>query len=151
MRRSKTLIPLSHDHHHGLRLAALLKNIDIIYENLPNDTRGKIEYTKDAWENELNIHFENEEQILFPAVKGKNKEIDSLIDELLVEHVEIKTAIADLNNNSDAENQLIDLGNKIENHIRKEERILFDKIQEQFSESELKKIVGEIIPVKKYC
>ena len=76
MKRHKALIPLSHDHHHGLLLAQLIKKNAPDYKGLPKDLNGKIKYTIDIYNSSLKQHFDDEEKILFPAVTGK----DALLD-----------------------------------------------------------------------
>ena len=148
MKRNASLVPLSIDHHHGLILAALIKKDAPKYEKLPQSLDGKVDYTLKAWENELIIHFKNEEDILFPAVKGKSNELDSTIEELLEEHVKIEGLVNSLKTGSDKKAILDELGNILEGHIRKEERILFEEIQKLFPEEELAKLIGAIEPVK---
>lgn len=148
MKRHKHLIGLSHDHHHGLRLAQLIKSDAPEYKDLPNDVEGKVKYTIDAWENELNHHFENEEKILFPAVTNRDEEVDNLIDEIIIEHEQIEQLVNQLKAGKDKVDTLDDLGHMLEHHIRKEERELFDRIQKVFSEEELEKLVDKIEPVK---
>ena len=150
MKRHKSLIPLSQDHHHGLMLAQLIKRGAPEYKGLPTDTDGKIKYTRESWENELKIHFLNEENILFPSVKGKNIEIDELIDNLLTEHREIEKMIAKLEVNNESEEKLNELGEKLENHIRKEERILFQQLQISCID-ELGHLAEKILPAKNVC
>ena len=150
MKRHKTLVPLSQDHHNGLMLAQLIKKDAPQYKGLPTNIEGKIIYTKDIWENELKTHFLNEEQILFPAVRGKNEEIDNLISELIAEHKTIKVKINDLRVNDNIITDLNNLGMILEKHIRKEERILFQKLQ-HYCLNELKEIEGRITPANKSC
>jgi iron-sulfur cluster repair protein YtfE (RIC family) len=148
MKRHKNLIGLSHDHHHGLRLAQLIKKDAPEYKDLPNDIEGKVKYTINAWEEELQYHFKNEEEILFPAVENRDERIDELIDEILIEHEEIEFKIKQLQSSNDKEEILNDLGYILEQHIRKEERELFDRIQEVFGEEKLDKLIEKIEPVK---
>jgi iron-sulfur cluster repair protein YtfE (RIC family) len=150
MKRHKSLIPLSQDHHNGLMLAQLIKKGAPEYKGLPSDINGKVQYTIESWENELKIHFLNEEKILFPSVKGKYSEIDMLIDELINEHKEIKQKIDKLKIQDDLQNSLNDLGNFLEKHIRKEERILFQKLQESCLD-ELEEIEDKIMPANTSC
>lgn len=150
MKRHKSIIALSHDHHHGLMLAQLIKKDAPEYKGLPTDLIGKVNHVKESWENELKLHFENEENILFPFAKGKDKEIDNLIDEILDEHKLIETLVKSLNTTTDIESTLDQLGKALESHIRKEERELFQKIQLSFGE-ELNKLEGKIIAVKDDC
>jgi iron-sulfur cluster repair protein YtfE (RIC family) len=150
MKRHKSIIALSHDHHHGLMLAQLIKKDAPEYKGLPTDLIGKVSHVKESWEKELKLHFDNEENILFPFVKGKNEEIDVLIDEILEEHNLIESLIKKLDSHSDVESTLDQLGKTLESHIRKEERELFQKIQILLGE-ELNKLEGKIIAVKDNC
>ncbi|MCH9030193.1 MAG: SWF/SNF helicase family protein, partial [Bacteroidetes bacterium] len=81
MERHRALHSLSHDHHHGLILAQLIKKGSPQYKNLPNTTEGKKDYSIRFYNYKLIKHFEDEEKILFPVVNGKNDEIDNLIEE----------------------------------------------------------------------
>lgn len=150
MKRHKSLIPLSQDHHNGLMLAQLIKKGAPKYKGLPTDIMGKVKYVKDSWENELKQHFENEEKILFPVMKGKDDGIDILIEDILEEHNKIRSLVADLSKTENYETALNDLGILLEGHIRKEERQLFVKIQALF-ENELNDLEGKIIAVKNDC
>jgi hemerythrin-like domain-containing protein len=86
-------------------------------------------------------HFRNEENILFPAVEGKNEKIDELINTIKDEHKQIKSLVSKLDGESN-ENILDEFGYLLEAHIRKEERELFIMIQEELSEEELN-LIGE--------
>lgn len=148
MKRHPALIPLSHDHHHGLLLAQLIKKNAPEYKGMPNDIEGKVKYVQNAWENELTKHFEHEEKILFPISRGKDEEVDKLIDEIIQEHALIKKIVESLSDKTGIVDKLDKLGRTLENHIRKEERVLFLKIQEVLSDIELKRLEGAIKPVK---
>jgi len=144
MKRHKSLIFISHDHYHGLQLAQLIKKNSPEFKNLPNDLEGKKNYTINFYENDLLHHFYLEENIILPAVKGKNKEIDKLFDEIIIEHKNIENAIESLKDNNNIENKLNGIGIMLQNHIRKEEQVLFEKIQKVLSESELQKLEEEL-------
>ncbi len=137
MKRHNNLIPLSHDHHHGLVLANLIKLNAPAYKGLPNELSGKIEYTKKFFNMELVRHFKEEEEILYPIVKGKSKEIDILFREIFVEHLQIKKLVEQLDSSPEPQIILDKLGRLLESHIRKEERELFEKIQNEFNNGEL--------------
>jgi iron-sulfur cluster repair protein YtfE (RIC family) len=96
---------------------------------------------------DLKLHFWNEENILFPLVKGKNNKVDELIEEILVEHSKIKNLIVELDTTENYETTLNDLGVLLEQHIRKEERQLFVQIENHF-ETELNEIEGKIVAAK---
>lgn len=138
MKRVKALYNLSHDHHHGLRLAQLIKKGAPDYRNLPGSIEDKTEYTIKTYETELKPHFIKEEDILFKLAKGKNAEVDLLIDEIIFEHKKIAEIVELLKTGENNENSLNELGNLLADHIRKEERNLFMKIQNLLSDDELK-------------
>ena len=150
MKRHESLIALSHDHHHGLMLAQLIKMGAPEYKGLPTDLTGKVNHVKETWEKELKLHFENEEKILFSFVKGRATELDMLIEEILEEHIQIKNLIKSLDLAENQEDILNILGTKLEEHIRKEEREVFQKIQALFKD-ELNELNGKIIAVKDSC
>jgi iron-sulfur cluster repair protein YtfE (RIC family) len=140
MKRNKNLILLSHDHYHGLSLANLIKKNAPEFSRLPNDMPGKLRYTLNAYDNELIQHFFEEEEILFPAVEGKDPEIDELIEEVLEEHCRIRDLVFCLRAGVSIEDNLDRLGCLLEKHIRKEERILFKKIEDILTDEEMKKL-----------
>lgn len=144
IKRDKALHILSHDHHHGLILAQLIKNGSPQYKNLPNTAEGKKDYSINFYYDELIKHFKDEENILFPVVNGKDDEIDNLIEEIVTEHKKIKQLINQLESNEDVENTLDELGNMLESHIRKEERYLFMKTQEILTGDELTSIEKQL-------
>lgn len=144
MKRHKALILLSHDHHKGLLLAQLLKKNAPPYKGLPTDPDGKMNYAIEAFKSDLTIHFKDEEEILFPLLRNQTTEIDKLIDELLDEHKIIEAGISSLNNSDDLVNDLDKIGVVLEEHIRKEERILFQKAQSILSDNELSSIENGI-------
>lgn len=150
MKRDKSLIPLSQDHHNGLMLAQLIKKDAPVYKGLPTDSTGKVKYAIEKWKSELIPHFNNEEKILFPFVRGRDKEIDKLIDEILREHKILNELFELLESESSVENTLNEIGILLENHIRKEERELFQLIQKVFGDK-LKKLEGKIFQVKQMC
>jgi iron-sulfur cluster repair protein YtfE (RIC family) len=137
MQRRKEIQILSEEHHHGLMLAQMAKKNAPEFKNLPNDIDGKIKFAEEAWNDELEEHFRKEEEILFPAARGKKKEIDDLMDELLEEHVTIKDLIFSLRDAENKEEKLHELSQAMDKHIRKEERQLFEMIQDTLTDKEL--------------
>jgi iron-sulfur cluster repair protein YtfE (RIC family) len=133
-------MPLSREHHDGLIAAQLLKKGAADYKGMPTDFKGKSEYIVQFYYSHLIPHFQNEEDKLFPQVKGIDKNIDSLIIEIIQEHNLIKNYIKAVEENNHTEETLDQLGKLLDDHIRKEERVLFELIQNKCSESELEKI-----------
>lgn len=140
MKRHNALILLSHDHHHGLLLAQLLKKNAPAYKGLPSDTEGKISYALEKFKTDLAIHFDDEEKILFPILKGKTNEVDELILELVEEHKQLREKIISLSDTDNPEDRMDEIGHLLEKHIRKEERNLFQKAQQILVKEELSDI-----------
>lgn len=154
MKRHPALIPLSQDHHHGLLLAQLLKRNAPEYHGLPKDLLGKMNFAKEMYHKELEHHFRDEEQLVFPYLKGKDVELDNLIAEILNEHIIIKEKILSLDDNPKLIDQLDEIGKILNEHIRKEERVLFEKAQTILNDEELKMIENkfdESRPQTKSC
>jgi len=149
MKRHKSIIPLSHDHHTTLMMAQAIKK-NFINTDLGNSTiSNKIKYVIQAYNTELLPHFNHEETLLFPLAIGKDAELDKLINEIVEEHDKIGEAISHIKDGNQEQN-LDDLGFLIESHIRKEERIVFLKIEEIVGD-ELNIIEGQIIAVSDSC
>lgn len=138
MKRHPALIPLSQDHHKALLLAQLLKRNAPEYHGLPKDLIGKMNFAKEIYHTELEHHFKDEEDFVFPYLKGKDVELDTLISQILNEHIILKEKILSLVDNPNLVDHLDEIGNILNEHIRKEERVLFEKAQTILSEDELK-------------
>jgi iron-sulfur cluster repair protein YtfE (RIC family) len=145
MKRNKNLVLLSHDHFNGLTLANLIKKGAPVFSRLPNDIPGKLRYTLNAYDSEIKQHFLDEEEILFPAVEGRDPEIDKLIEQVLEEHCRIRDLISALRVGIETEENLNRLGSMLEKHIRTEERILFNKIETVLEQNELEELGTKII------
>jgi len=142
MKRHPALHPLSHDHHQGLILAQQLKKGAPQYKGMPSTLEGKKDYAVSFYKSELVQHFKDEEEILFPSVLGKNEKVDSLIQEVISEHRKLESLVNELEKTNQLENVMDELGQLLEKHIRKEERILFVEIENILLDDELE-IIGE--------
>ena len=149
MKRNPALYTLSHDHHQGLILAQQLKKGAPQYKGMPSTLEDKKEYTLSFYKTELVKHFQDEEEILFPAVKNKNDELDRKIAEIISEHRKMESLIKDLEETDQLQNVLDELGQLLEKHIRKEERELFVEIENVLTEEELQVISEEISQSRK--
>lgn len=144
MKRHQAIAELSRDHQKGLMLAQLLKKNAPPYKGLPTEPKGKMNYALETFTDDLTQHFADEEKILFPSAKGKSKQCDDLIDELINEHKFFYEKIPALENASNLIDEMDFIGRKLEEHIRKEERILFNLIQEILTEEELSAVKSKI-------
>ncbi len=93
MKRHPALYTLSHDHHQGLILAQQLKKGAPQYKGMPSTPEDKKDYTLRFYNSELIKHFTDEEEILFPAVKNKNAEVDKLVSEIISEHRKMESLV----------------------------------------------------------
>ncbi len=149
MKRHKTIIPLSHDHHVMLKMAQGIKKNSIKTDLGTSSISNKVKSVIHAYNTELLPHFNHEETILFPLAKGKDANLDILISEIIDEHDKIGEAIAKIEEGNQEQN-LDDLGFLLELHIRKEEREVFSKIEEILGD-ELNIIDGQIYAVTDSC
>lgn len=140
MKRHNSLLSFSREHHTALLLAQVLKKDSPHFKGMPIKVLDKVEYLKAKYHSELRKHFHEEENILFPFLTGKNNLIDELIDDLINDHNKLAENIALLDDLHDSEKLLDETGRLLEIHIRKEERVLFQKIQEVLTEEELNEL-----------
>ncbi|MCD6375907.1 MAG: hemerythrin domain-containing protein [Caldisericaceae bacterium] len=142
MKRSKYLVPLSWEHH-----SALL-NANRLQKGLANQTPKGIllDFLKYLWENDLSPHFNREETIVF-SVKDWLKVPESLRNQVLQEHQEMTDLVEQIEATAD-ENELKRLmgmiAQKVIDHVRFEERMLFPQIEKSFSTPALEKIEKDL-------
>jgi len=129
MKRHEALIPLSREHHGALLLAQVLKSDVPDYKGMPTLPAEKAAYALEAFNNTLQPHFKKEE-MLMQKVMHLNERLDTLVAEILREHIELTEAFQHLNQSQNLERSLHLLGEKLSEHIRKEERVLFPLIEE---------------------
>lgn len=126
LKRANELVQLSREHHHGLLLCwkiktGLSKNVEL---------KRIIRYVKWFYTNHLIPHFETEEKYIFPLLETNNKNREKAIKE----HEQI---IYILEKENMGKRDLIELQSILKDHIRFEERILFNEIQQKI---DLKKV-----------
>jgi hemerythrin-like domain-containing protein len=127
MPRHPALVPLSHDHHHGLALAlrcrkqalGRLKPMGIV------GLKERAEEFAAFFEQHLERHFKAEEEVLFPFMRDSIPESADLIEALLGDHDRLRNFLAPLAGESGLAKILFDAGDLLERHIRREERELF--------------------------
>ncbi len=147
-KRHPSLIPLSHDHHHGLVLAFRLR------EGLPHNRKpadSPREQAEDAvrfFHDNLVAHFRAEEEALFPAIRACVPYAAAMLATLTAEHGEMHAQIENLIQASPDEvplrTKLKAFGDLLERHIRHEERELFPLYEAHISEAEAARIGKDI-------
>ncbi len=152
MLRDPSLIPLSHQHQHGLALAVL---IDRGLKADPSEQKAEELSHKAAQLGEVELlgHFKVEEEVLFPAVRPF-LDSEEMIDELIGEHRQMEELLGRLAHAPAGERTALlgEFGALLSRHIRTEERRLFEQIQGRLSADDLLAL-GERIDasVRKVC
>ena len=133
MLRNKNLIPLSHQHQHALALCVRVDRALSAGEVEPGQWQAEIQQ---IYEQEIGIHFAAEEQTLFPAAK-EFSELRNLVEELLEEHTTLRDYFARAARREMSENELQQFARTLSAHIRKEERQLFEGMQQLMNAEQL--------------
>lgn len=126
IKRNIHIQPLSRDHHHSLLLSWKIRkgfSKGIAPERIKK-------YTDWFFEHHILPHFEIEEAYLYPVLGDKNE----LVQKALAEHRRLKRLFEDEN---DLVKSLGLIEEELEQHIRFEERELFNAIQKEATEAEL--------------
>jgi iron-sulfur cluster repair protein YtfE (RIC family) len=149
MPRHPSLVPLSHDHHHGLVIALRLKKggpaspHDIGW---PKDLNAQAEALAKFAQEELLPHFALEEEIVFPALLGaENQELQAVITELLTDHKRMRELLTEVKNGGNGLSEAMKgFGELLERHIRTEERMLFPLAETEIGKGTLQLPIEEI-------
>jgi iron-sulfur cluster repair protein YtfE (RIC family) len=135
MKRSEALTPLSHDHHHGLFAAQRLTRAT------PETAAAARPEFLAFWEDEGRQHFRLEEEVLLPAWARYGDAGHEAVVRMLVEHVELRSrADALAADPAPGPDALHDLGRRLQEHIRHEERVLFPLIEATVPGDELARL-----------
>ncbi len=131
IKRIEALQPFSRDHHYGLLLCWKIR--EGLKRNIPPERIKN--YIDWFWATYLKHHFEEEEKWLFPILGNENK----LVLQALDEHKRIKLLfsmeIADVDT-------LLKIEQEVNEHIRFEERVLFNEIQRLATSAQLESIAA---------
>lgn len=138
IKRAEDLKPFSREHHHGLLLSWKIKTG--FSRNIEIDRIKK--YADWFYITHLNPHFEAEEKYLFPILGNEHE----LVQQAISEHQVLRSLFE---SNTDIANNLHQIETDINQHIRFEERVLFNEIQKQATPEQLK-VVAEIHPDEKF-
>ncbi len=110
----------------------------------PEGLRERAKEFGEFYAKNLTPHFEAEEKVLFPTLRSLAPESGSLIEELLRQHKRMRKWAADIDDESNLAKMIHDIGDLLEQHIRREERELFPLFESKISEGEGEKIKREI-------
>jgi mannose-6-phosphate isomerase-like protein (cupin superfamily) len=124
MKRHPALIPLSHDHHHALVEARRLRRTAAT-DKEPSAAAAAFRRFFAA----VTVpHFREEEETLFPLVVDA-EEARPLLVEALLDHQRLHALAAALDGSADVRRSMRELGERLEAHVRLEERELFPLIE----------------------
>ena len=134
IKRHQALVSFSRDHHFGLLLVWKVKQG---LAKAVNPERIS-DYVLYFFEQDLQQHFREEEQMLFPKLPAGNV----LRIQAEKEHAMIYALINQLRNERNNTELLLQFAETLKEHIRFEERELFASMQELFTDAELEIITS---------
>jgi iron-sulfur cluster repair protein YtfE (RIC family) len=144
MKRHEALEQLSRDHHQALFQAMRLKRAD-------DENAGEVLADfLDFWFGTGFLHFRAEEEVLLPAYSAYGDASREEVVRVLVDHVEIRREAHELGAlTSDPEPQRLHaLGERLDAHVRHEERVLFPLIEEALPDDELARVARGVDEVE---
>ena len=144
MKRHPSLIPLSHDHHDTLVVAqGLIRGRPTApRSDWPTDRRAQADRLAAFFESTLRPHFAAEEAEVFPLAERLLPDHTDLVNALRKDHADLRAEILALPARSDADLavRLPALGARLEAHVRTEERVLFQALQNAVPPAELERL-----------
>ena len=133
MLRDRNLIPLSHQHQHALAFCVRIDRASPIGDADLAVWQAEI---AQYFQTEIRIHFAAEESVLFPAAR-KFPALCPLVEELLLDHFMLRESFAKAEAHTMSTADVAAFAQQMSAHIRKEERQLFERLQELMSQEEL--------------
>jgi len=133
MLRDKNLVPLSRQHQHALALCVRIERASPIRDAGLAAWQAEV---AQHFQSEIGFHFAAEEQVVFPALR-RFKELVPLVEELLGDHAALRESFAKAEAGRMSAADLSQFGQLLSAHIRKEERQLFERMQELVPPGEL--------------
>jgi hemerythrin-like domain-containing protein len=135
MKRDKSLQPLSWQHHDTLMACLMIEKG--VKKNA--DLKVLQDFTRHIWEKDINKHFILEENYLVPQLRQK-KFPEYLIRSLLNDHDLIRNFSVRLLNGGASYSLFTAFASLLEQHVRFEERVVFERAQAMIPEGELEKL-----------
>lgn len=126
IKRHEAIRPYSREHHHGLLLCWKIR--EGLKHNVAVDRIKK--YADFLWKTQIEPHFEAEEKYMFPVLGDDHK----MIQKAKKEHLRLASLFNDY---TDVLDSIEAIQIELDEHIRFEERILFNEIQKVATKEEL--------------
>ena len=135
MKRHERLIPLTHDHHHALAQTRRLRVA------AKADDKSRLEATEtflDFFREDTLAHFREEEEKIFPLVV-EHEQSRATLEQAMFEHLQIHSFVRTLKRGLDEgvvrREEITQLADALESHIRFEEKVVFPLIEVVASEA----------------
>jgi hemerythrin-like domain-containing protein len=138
MKRDPALTDLSRDHHQALFRAMRMKRAT---EDDVDDVRDDV---LAFWSDHGARHFRIEEEILLPAFATRSDPRSEAVVTVLVDHVWIRERMDRLAQDELDLAGVRELGARLEQHVRHEERVLFPLIEEALERDALATLARRI-------
>jgi hemerythrin-like domain-containing protein len=136
MLRDKNLIPLSHQHQRAL---ALCVRIDRASPFPETDLEAWQKEITQLYQQEILVHFAAEENILFP-VASTFPDLAALVTDLTQDHAALRQYLSQAEALKLTATDLTAFATRMSTHIRKEERQLFERMQQLIDPDGLAKL-----------
>lgn len=133
MKRHTALQPLSHQHHNALVACMLIRKG--IQKNA--DKKVMKEFVMNLWNEELLPHFEAEEKLLFPLLSTTTLPYKNILSR---EHATIKLLKDRVSAIPNGYTSFKVFSDFLEQHVRFEERVVFNHIQEHSNGKQLEEV-----------
>jgi hemerythrin-like domain-containing protein len=141
MIRHDAIAELSRDHHQALFQAMALKRAT-------DENHGQVaaDFVR-FFDEHANRHFEIEEQVLLPewaVLAGIEQTVDPIVTQMLREHVELR-AMVRLLRAGDIDLAFVrEVGQRLDAHVRHEERKVFPMIQQSLTDDQLQLLAQQM-------
>jgi hemerythrin-like domain-containing protein len=138
MLRDRNLVPLSHQHQHALALCVRIGKAFAEAGETPDVHPWEQEIVI-LFDEEIAYHFRAEEKHLFPAA-SQFEELTQLVDELHIEHTLLRRNVERARARQFTVTDLQVFTAGLSEHVRKEERQLFEALQKLLSPEEMDRL-----------
>jgi hemerythrin-like domain-containing protein len=140
MKRHEALAQLSRDHHQALFQAQRLRRAT------EEDAEAVAAGFLDFWRSIGHLHFRAEEEVLLPSYAAYADATDDAVVRVLVDHTLIRRDAKALEGGD--LDRVCELGDRLEAHVRHEERVLFPMIEQALPDDELARVARGVDEVE---
>jgi hypothetical protein len=137
MKRDPRLHALSTDHHHALVLVQRIRR-DVRHDVVPPDT---LAHARDTFAASVLPHFEIEETLLLPALRGIPEGVP-LVERTLADHAALRSLAAALDRGA-AARDLLEFAARLHDHVRFEEQELFPACERLLAPEVLERVAAQ--------